>query len=130
MWQKLSIFLLLSLVIGYAFVLPERPGRGRAASSKLHMAKATWEGVVVAESTKYEVVEGNVYFPPEALNRAYVKDSATKTVCGWKGTASYFDLVVNGKTNKDAVWYYPSTKDAAKNIEGYFAFWKGVQTST
>lgn len=94
------------------------------------MAKATWEGVVLAESAKYEVVEGNIYFPPEALKREYVKESATQTVCGWKGTANYFDVVVNGKTNKDAVWYYPTPKDEAKNIEGYVAFWKGVQTST
>lgn len=90
------------------------------------MAKATWNGAVLAESDRFEMVEGNVYFPPEALRREHVKESDTHTVCGWKGTASYYDVVVDGSVNKDAVWYYPDPKPAAANIKGYFAFWKGV----
>ena len=91
------------------------------------MARATWNGAVIAESDQFEVVEGNVYFPAEAVNRAYLRDSGTHTVCGWKGTASYYDLVVDGKENPDAAWYYPVPKDAAANIRDYVAFWKGVQ---
>ena len=90
------------------------------------MAKATWNGAVIAESDKFEVVEGNVYFPPDSLKREFFQDSATTTVCGWKGTASYFDVVVAGKTNKDAAWVYRTPKDAAKEITGYVAFWRGV----
>jgi uncharacterized protein (DUF427 family) len=90
------------------------------------MAKATWNGAVLAESDRYEVVEGNVYFPPQALRREHVRDSATHTVCGWKGTASYYDVEVDGKINKDAVWYYPDPKPAAANIKDHVAFWKGV----
>jgi len=91
------------------------------------MAKATWNGAVVAESDRYEVVEGNVYFPPEALRREHFQQSATHTTCGWKGLASYYDVVVSGQVNKDAAWYYPEPKDAARNIRGFVAFWKGVQ---
>jgi uncharacterized protein (DUF427 family) len=93
------------------------------------MPKAIWNGALLAEaeSARTQVVEGNVYFPPEAVNKAYLRDSATHTVCGWKGTASYYDVVVDGKTNKDAAWYYPETKDAAKHVKGYIAFWKGVE---
>ena len=91
------------------------------------MATATWNGAVIAESAKFETVEGNIYFPPDALQREYVQPSDTHTVCGWKGTASYYDVVVAGQVNRDACWYYPVAKDAAKNIEGYFAFWRGVE---
>jgi uncharacterized protein (DUF427 family) len=91
------------------------------------MARATWNGAVIAESDRYEMVEGNVYFPPDAVNRAYLKESATHTVCGWKGTASYYDLVVDGQTNADAAWYYPEPFDAAANIRDHVAFWKGVE---
>lgn len=90
------------------------------------MAKATWNGAVIAESDRFEVVEGNVYFPPEALARDRVKESATHTVCGWKGKASYYDVVVNGEVNKDACWYYPDPLPAAAKIKGFVAFWKGV----
>jgi uncharacterized protein (DUF427 family) len=92
------------------------------------MPKATWNGAVLAETdaAKTQLVEGNVYFPPEAVNKAYLRDSDTHTVCGWKGTASYYDVVVDGKINKDAAWYYPETKDAAKHVKGCIAFWKGV----
>jgi uncharacterized protein (DUF427 family) len=90
------------------------------------MAKATWNGAVLAESDRFEVVEGNVYFPPEALRREHVKNSGTHTECGWKGTASYYDVVADGKVNKDAAWYYPDPKPAAANIKGFIAFWRGV----
>lgn len=91
------------------------------------MARATWNGAVIAESDRYEVVEGNVYFPPDAVNREYLRPSETHTVCGWKGTASYYHVVVDGKANADAAWYYPEPMDAAANIRGHVAFWKGVE---
>ena len=90
------------------------------------MPKAIWNGRVVAESDAYETVEGNVYFPPDALNRDYFRESATTTHCGWKGQASYYDVVVDGQTNKDSAWYYPDPMAAAENIRGHVAFWKGV----
>lgn len=90
------------------------------------MAKATWKGAVLAESDDVRIVEGNVYFPPDAVRRDHLRESAHHTVCGWKGTASYYDVVVGDAVNANAAWYYPSTKDAAKEIEGYVAFWRGV----
>lgn len=93
------------------------------------MAKASWKGVVIAEAPteKCEVVEGNVYFPPAAIKSEFFKESPTHTVCSWKGTANYYSVVVGDETNKDAAWYYPTPKDAAKNITNYVAFWRGVQ---
>ena len=91
--------------------------------------KAEWNGVVVAESDDTVVVEGNHYFPADAIRAEFFVDSATHTTCGWKGVASYKSLVVDGKTNVDAAWYYPSPLDAAKQIAGRFAFWKGVRVS-
>ena len=91
------------------------------------MAKAIWNGTVVAESDATVEVDGNAYFPPDSLRREYFEKSSTTSVCPWKGTADYYSLVVDGQTNADAAWCYPSTKDAAKNIEGHVAFWKGVQ---
>ena len=91
------------------------------------MARAIWNGTVIAESDATVVVEGNHYFPPEAVKREHVRESAHHTVCGWKGTASYYDVVVDGATNKDAAWYYPQPKDAAQQITGYIAFWRGVR---
>ncbi len=91
------------------------------------MPRAIWNGVVLAESDKCEVIEGNQYFPPEAVNRAYLRESSTHTVCGWKGTANYYDVVVDGEVNKDAAWYYPDPKDAARQIKDHVAFWHGVQ---
>ena len=88
--------------------------------------KAIWNGAVLAESTDTVIVDGNHYFPADSIERKYFSSSETHTVCGWKGTASYYDVTVNGDTNKDAAWYYPETKPDAKNIEGYVAFWKGV----
>ncbi|MBA3549421.1 MAG: DUF427 domain-containing protein [Nannocystis sp.] len=90
------------------------------------MATASWNGVTIAESGEYEVVEGNVYFPRSALREQYFAPSATTTVCGWKGTASYFDVVVDGQTNQGAAWYYADPKPAAANIRGHVAFWRGV----
>ncbi len=94
------------------------------------MSKATWNGAVLAESDQCEVVEGNQYFPPDAINREYFQASTTHTTCPWKGVASYYSVVVNGEVNKDAAWYYPTPKDAAKNITGYIAFWKGVKVES
>ena len=94
------------------------------------MAKAIWNGIVLAESDHCEVVEGNQYFPPDSINQQYFQPSSTHTTCPWKGVASYYTLEVDGQVNKDAAWYYPQAKDRAKNIEGYIAFWKGVQVET
>ncbi|MGB7415103.1 MAG: DUF427 domain-containing protein [Thermosynechococcaceae cyanobacterium] len=91
------------------------------------MPKATWNGTVLAESDQCEVVDGNQYFPPDSINSDYFKASDTHTTCSWKGVASYYTLAVKGETNKDAAWYYPEPKDAAKNIVGYVAFWRGVK---
>lgn len=91
------------------------------------MPRAIWNGAVIAESDATIVVEGNHYFSPEAVKREYLRDSQTHTVCSWKGTASYYDVVVNGAVNRDAAWYYPAPKEAAKQIAGYIAFWRGVK---
>lgn len=91
------------------------------------MPRATWNGVVLAESDQCEVVEGNQYFPPDALNKEYFTPSDKTSFCPWKGTARYYTLEVDGKENKDAAWYYPEAKEKAKNIEGYVAFWRGVE---
>lgn len=88
--------------------------------------RATWNGAVLAESDQTVVVEGNHYFPPSAINQAYFVPSSASSVCPWKGTASYYDVVVDGTTNAGAAWYYASPKPAAEEIKGYVAFWKGV----
>ena len=90
------------------------------------MPKAMWNGTVLAESNRCEVVEGNQYFPPDSIRRSYFRDSSTHTVCSWKGTASYYDVVVGDQVNKDAAWYYPDPKSAASSIAGWVAFWHGV----
>ncbi|HXI11724.1 MAG TPA: DUF427 domain-containing protein [Thermoanaerobaculia bacterium] len=90
------------------------------------MMKATWNGVVIAESDDTVVVEGNYYFPADAVPASNIRKSSTRTTCPWKGEASYYDVVVDGEVNRDAAWYYPSPKDAAKQIAGRVAFWKGV----
>ena len=89
--------------------------------------KAIWNNTVIAESDQTIVVEGNNYFPPDAIKPEYFQPSETHTTCSWKGEASYHNVIVNGEVNKDAAWYYPLPKDAAKNIENYIAFWKGVK---
>jgi uncharacterized protein (DUF427 family) len=88
--------------------------------------KAIWNDTVIAESDDTIVVENNHYFPKQAVKVEFLQSSDTHTICPWKGEASYYSLEVNGKLNKDAAWYYPHPKDAAKNIENYIAFWKGV----
>jgi len=88
---------------------------------------ARWHGQVLASSESCERVEGNWYFPPEDVDKAFLRPSDTHTTCFWKGRASYNDVEVDGKVNKDAAWYYPSASDQARNIEGYMAFWKGVE---
>ena len=90
------------------------------------MAKATWNGQVIAESDAFELVEGNVYFPPSAVRSDLLQPSDTTTVCGWKGQAHYCDVVVDGEVNRDAAWYYPEPEDAAGQIRGHIAFWRGV----
>jgi uncharacterized protein (DUF427 family) len=89
--------------------------------------KAIWNNTVIAESSDTVVVEGNHYFPAESVKPEYLLASSTQTTCPWKGVASYHTILVDGKQNPDAAWYYPSPKDAAKRIAGRIAFWKGVQ---
>ena len=89
--------------------------------------KAVWNGAVLAESDSTLFFDNNHYFPPEALRREHFRDGGHHTECGWKGTASYYDVVVGGEVNRDAAWYYPAPKEAARNIAGHVAFWKGVQ---
>jgi len=91
------------------------------------MPKAIWNGTVIAETDRFELVEGNVYFPPETVRSEYLKPSSTHTVCGWKGTASYYTVAVDGVEGQDRAWYYPDPKPAAANIKGYIAFWRGVK---
>lgn len=93
------------------------------------MARASWNGHTLAESEDYELVEGNVYFPPEAVRMELMRPSDTHTSCPWKGEASYYDVVVDGEVNADAAWYYPAPKDAAKQIRDHVAFWHGVQVT-
>lgn len=94
------------------------------------MPKAIWNGAVLAESDRTEVVERNHYFPPDSINKEYFKESNTHTTCPWKGLACYYTIEVDGQENKDAAWYYPTAKDKAKNIEGYVAFWRGVKVES
>ena len=89
--------------------------------------KAIWKGTVVAESDDTVVVEGNHYFPADSIKKELLLPSNTKTMCSWKGQASYHTLFVGGDANPDAAWYYPDPKDAAAEVKGRIAFWKGVQ---
>ena len=91
--------------------------------------KAIWNGKIIAESDKTIKIEGNHYFPASAIQKEFLATSGTKTVCPWKGTASYYNLVVDGETNADAVWYYPEPKAMAAEIKDYIAFWRGVQVT-
>lgn len=90
------------------------------------MARATWNGAVIAESDAFELVEGNVYFPPGAVRQEFLRPSQTHTTCPWKGEASYYDLEVEGRRNRDAAWFYPAPTEAAARIAGHVAFWHGV----
>ncbi|UCH84105.1 MAG: DUF427 domain-containing protein [Candidatus Latescibacterota bacterium] len=90
------------------------------------MPKALWKGTVIAESNECVEVEGNLYFPPKTVKMEFMRGSDTHTVCPWKGTASYYDVVVDGDVNEDAAWYYPDPKEEAAHIKGFIAFWRGV----
>jgi uncharacterized protein (DUF427 family) len=91
------------------------------------MARAVWNGKVIAESDVTEEVEGNVYFPETSLKREYFKPSSTTSTCPWKGQARYYNLLIEGQDNPDAAWYYPDPKPAARKIKGHVAFWRGVE---
>lgn len=91
------------------------------------MPKAVWNDVVIAQTERFETVERNIYFPPESLDMQYFRPSGNRSICPWKGEASYYDIVVGSKINKDGAWYYPVPKPAAANIAGHVAFWRGVQ---
>ena len=95
------------------------------------MPTASWNGAVIAQATdeQVELVENNVYFPWSAVTQQYLRPSSHTTVCPWKGTASYYDVVVDGQTNANAAWYYPQPKDAARQIAGHVAFWRGVSVA-
>jgi uncharacterized protein (DUF427 family) len=90
------------------------------------MAKAIWNGRVIAESNETEEVEGNIYFPESSLKLEYFRPSSTTSTCPWKGLARYYNLEIAGEENPDAAWYYPDPKPAARKIKGYIAFWRGV----
>ena len=92
--------------------------------------RATWNGATIAESDDTIVIEGNHYFPRDAIRQEYFQPSNTHPICPWKGEASYFNVVVNGDTNKDAAWYYPDPKPAAQEIKDYVAFWRGVKVES
>jgi uncharacterized protein (DUF427 family) len=94
------------------------------------MPKATWEGVVLAQSNDCVVVEGNQYFPSDSINKEYFRPSQETTRCPWKGIANYYDVVVNGKVNSNAAWYYANPSPAAAQIKDRVAFWKGVKVDT
>ena len=93
------------------------------------MPTATWNGAVLAQSDETIVVEGNHYFPPAAVDRSFMEEVDHTTVCPWKGTASYYDVVVDGERNAGAAWSYPEPKDAAAEIKDHVAFWKGVDVN-
>lgn len=96
---------------------------------ELRVAEATWNGQVIAQSDATIMVEGNHYFPPEAVDPKYLESSPAQTVCAWKGSASYYDVVVDGEVARGAAWYYADPKPAASDIKGYIAFWRGVRVA-
>ena len=89
--------------------------------------RATWNGAVLAESDRTIVIEGNHYFPPDSVDATYLQESTRRSTCPWKGEGHYYHVVVGGETNRNAAWFYPEPKEAAKEIAGYIAFWKGVE---
>ena len=91
--------------------------------------KAIWNGKIVAESDNTIVVEGNQYFPPDSIKKEYFSETDKHTICPWKGQASYYDVIVDNQANRDAAWYYPEPKAAAREIKNYVAFWNGVEIS-
>ena len=104
-----------------------RPEDGDREKATQTMAKAIWNGKVIAESDQVETVEGNLYFPDASVNREYLRPSTTTSTCPWKGQARYYTLVVDGQENQDAAWYYPDPKPAAKHVKNHMAFWRGVE---
>ena len=90
------------------------------------MAQAHWNDRLIASTDTFEEVEGNVYFPPDAVDRTFLRPSSQTTVCPWKGTAHYYDVVVGDRVNPGAAWYYPDPKPAARQIKDHIAFWKGI----
>lgn len=94
------------------------------------MARAVWGGRVIAESDDTVVVEGNQYFPPDSVNKVFLKTSTHTSVCPWKGTAHYYHLEVEGMKNENAAWFYPTPKPAAVEIKDRIAFWKGVRVES
>ena len=94
------------------------------------MPRAVWNDVVVAESAATVVIEGNHYFPPDAVESEYFEESSLHTVCPWKGVAGYYDIVVNGSRNAGAAWFYADPSPAAADIKGYVAFWRGVRVES
>jgi uncharacterized protein (DUF427 family) len=120
------------LVFGLCdWIISQRPKtkdqRLKTKDQRRNTLKATWNGTVLAESDDTVVVEGNHYFPPDSLNKEFFEPSETHTICPWKGEASYYNVVVDGAVNKDAAWYYPEVKPAAKEIKNRVAFWRGVK---
>jgi uncharacterized protein (DUF427 family) len=101
--------------------------QGKREKGATLMAKARWNGVTLAESEQCLVVEGNYYFPPEAVHREYLRESKAHSLCFWKGLASYYNLEVKGRTNRNAAWYYPHPSPFARRIKDYVAFWNGVE---
>jgi len=93
------------------------------------MPKAIWNNVILAESDQTIIVEGNHYFPPDSIKTSFLRESAARTFCAWKGTASYYDIVVDDQVNEQAAWFYPAPKTESAHIQDYVAFWKGVQVS-
>ena len=91
--------------------------------------KARWHNTTIAESDDWIELEGNIYFPLSTIRQEYLAPSSTTSVCCWKGTAHYYDVVVKGKVNKDAAWYYPEPKAAANKIKNYIAFWRGIEVN-
>ena len=91
--------------------------------------RALWKDKVIAESDQTVVVDGNHYFPKDSIRSDHFRENSHQTVCGWKGTASYYDVVVDGEVNENAAWYYPEPLEAADNIQGYVAFWNGVSVT-
>ena len=89
--------------------------------------RAIWNGKLIADSDETVVVEGNHYFPVNSIEQKFFRESSTRTTCSWKGIANYYDVVVDENVNKDAAWYYPVAKQAAKSIEGRIAFWRGIE---
>lgn len=94
------------------------------------MPRALWNGKVIAETDRFETVEGNIYFPPQSVKREFFQPSSTTTACPWKGTAHYYNVVVDGKENRDAAWYYPEPEPAAANIRDHVAFWRGIEVES